>query len=268
MANERLETLIEKVQANPKYQFISRELVSRLTEDALKKGLSGKSAVKAIRNKLHQVGGAYFRQRIDYEKPQKLVSGLPRDLKSDQVKDFCTRMMQSHASTAERLPILDHFFQTCLESIAPVTSIVDLACGMNPFAIPWMPLANRFSYHACDIYLDMVGFIREFFKHNEIEGDITACDLVIRLPQVDVQVAFLLKSIPCLEQVDKAIGDRLLDAIQAQHILVSFPVRSLGGQKKGMLDFYKNHFYDLVTGKGWKIQEFTFPTELAFLVTK
>jgi len=35
-----------------------------------------------------------------------------------------------------------------------------------------------------------------------------------------------------------------------------------------MPDFYRDHFYALVSGKGWKIQEFIFSSELAFLVTK
>lgn len=268
MSDERLRNLIEKVQANPKYQSISIDLVRRISEDAFLKGLSGKSAVKAVRNKLHQVGGAYFRQKINYELPLKELTTLPRDLQSEQVKDFCIRMMQSHASTAERLPILIDFFQICLESISPVNSIVDLACGMNPLAIPWMPLDKRFSYHACDIYLDMIGLIRAFFKHHKITGIAEVCDLMTRLPETDVQVALLLKSFPCLEQVDKDISSHLLESIQAQHILVSFPAKSLGGHKKGMLTFYKDHFYNLVANTSWQIREFTFPSELAFLVTK
>lgn len=268
MADERLQSLIDNVQANPKYQAISTDLVSRLCEDVLRKGLSGKKAVKDVRNKLHQIGGAYFRQKIDYPTQNTEILNLPRDLQTKEVKDFCIRIMQTHASTAERLPILESFFQTCLEPIAPIDSIVDLACGMNPFAIPWMPMAGEFSYLACDIYMDLVDLIQTFLTHHEIAGGAETCDLMTHSPQSDVQVAFLLKSIPCLEQVDKKIGHQLLDSIQAQHILVSFPIRSLGGQKKGMLTFYKDHFYNLVAEKCWEIQEFSFPSEVAFLVTK
>jgi 16S rRNA (guanine(1405)-N(7))-methyltransferase len=73
---------------------------------------------------------------------------------------------------------------------------------------------------------------------------------------------------PCLEQLDKDIGSHLLEKINAEHILVSFPVRSLGGRKKGMPDFYRQHFYEIVDGKSWIIQEFEFTTELVFLVSK
>ncbi len=81
-------------------------------------------------------------------------------------------------------------------------------------------------------------------------------------------MAFLLKTIPCLEQVDKQIGLSLLEQIQAEHILVSFPAKSLGGRDKGMPTFYRDHFYELIEGQRWQVQEFNFSTEIAFLVTK
>ena len=81
-------------------------------------------------------------------------------------------------------------------------------------------------------------------------------------------MALILKTIPCLEQLDKTAGLRLLETIQAEHILVSFPVHSLGGRSKGMVENYEARFHALVQGKRWAIQRFEFATELAFLVTK
>ena len=34
--------------------------------------------------------------------------------------------------------------------------ILDLACGLNPLAAAWMPLAPGATYHAVDVYQDMV----------------------------------------------------------------------------------------------------------------
>ena len=263
-----LKNLAEKVQANQKYQSITQDLVMRLSEEAIRKGLSGKSAVKAVRNKLHQVGGAYFKQNLDYTTAIHELTKLPEQMDTDQVKQYCRKFMRAHASTAERLSILETFYQTTLSSIAPVSSILDLACGMNPLAIPWMPLTDNFSYHACDIYLDMLGLLNQFFNQFKLNASAQPCDLLGEIPNNQAQVAFLLKTIPCLEQMEKTIGLRLLEAIQAEHILVSFPVHSLGGRKKGMPDFYRDHFLEMISQKEWGIQVFTFPTELAFLVTK
>ncbi len=95
------------------------------------------------------------------------------------------------------------------------------------------------------------------------------CDILQGVPpQQPVQVALLLKTIPCLEQVEKEIGLRLLAGIQAAHILVSFPAHSLGGRSKGMVHNYEAHFREMVSGQMWKIQRFEFPGELAFLIEK
>ncbi|HEY9122148.1 MAG TPA: hypothetical protein VIM80_04050 [Brevefilum sp.] len=263
-----IENLVKKVQANKKYEAITPDLVRRLSESAIARGFSGKSAVKDVRNKLHQIGGAYFKQRIDYSKWLDELMETEKNPKSNQLRQICTRMMGLHASTAERLPILENFFKTCLEPISPVESILDLACGLNPLAIPWMPLQTGFTYHACDIYMDMLSLVQSFFDHLEIVGTTEACDLVGEVPAKPAQIAFLLKSIPCLEQVDKEIGLLLLEKVQAEHILVSFPIQSLGGRNKGMPDFYKDHFYEMISGKAWVIKKFTFQTEMAFLVTK
>lgn len=267
-ADKKLDTLMDQVQKNRKYQNIDHNFVKRLSQEALNKGLKGKAAIKSVRNKLHQVSGAYFRQKVDYEQINKEIHSLPPNLKSQDVKSFCLQTMQKHVSTAERLPILDSFYQTCLESIAPIESILDLACGLNPLAIPWMPLSGDCQYHACDIYTDMLEMIDVFSEHFNLEITTQPCDLIGDVPNIPVKLALILKSIPCLEQVDKTIGHRLMQTVNADHLLISFPVSSIGGQDKGMETFYRAHFYDLIADENWAIQEFTFETEMAFLVSK
>jgi 16S rRNA (guanine(1405)-N(7))-methyltransferase len=176
--------------------------------------------------------------------------------------------MLLHASTSERLSIHADFFNRTLAEISPVTSVLDLACGLNPLNLPWIPLAENFTYAACDIYTDMTSFIQSFFDHFHLDGSTFTCDLTRDIPQTPVQLALLLKTIPCLEQVDKSAGKHLLESIQAENILVSFPAHSLGGRSKGMVQNYEAHFNQLVQGKNWQITRFEFPGELAFLVRK
>jgi 16S rRNA (guanine(1405)-N(7))-methyltransferase len=263
-----LQSLVDEVRSTSKYSTITPELVRKLCREALNKGLQGKSAVKAVRSKLHQVGSAYFRRKIDFQEAERHLTDLPEDMQSELARQFCTRIMQAHASTAERLTILPEFFQTCLSPVSPVREILDLACGLNPLALPWMPLEEGFVYRCCDIYTNMVTFLQSFFDHFHINGTAVPCSLSSEIPAIKTQVAFLLKSIPCLEQLDKALPLKLLEAVQAEHILVSFPVRSLGGKKKGMAGFYKEHFLETVAVKHWTVQEFIFSTEIAFLVSK
>lgn len=262
-----IDSLIRAVQANPRYAAIDRGLIRGLIERYQSRINQPRELVKAVRNKLHQVGGAYLDKPIDYTQLSAVLCDLPHDLHHPQVKDFCRHVMTLHASTRERLPLLEEFYSQTLAPLAPIRSLLDLACGLNPLALPWMPISPETQVHVCDIYSDQIAFLQLFFDHFGINGTATVCDLTRALPQQPVQVALLLKSIPCLEQLDKNIPLRLLKAIPAQHWLVSFPAHSLGGRGKGMRHNYRQHFEEII--QGWQVsqQVFDFPGELVFLLS-
>jgi 16S rRNA (guanine(1405)-N(7))-methyltransferase len=265
---EQLPELVRLVRESAKYAPIDEVLVAAIGRAELVKRHSLKEAVKSTRNKLHQIGSAFQEKPIPYAKWLEELKALPADLDSPQVREFLIGNMRLHASTAERLSIHEDFFAKTLASIVPLTSILDLACGLNPLNLPWMPTAEHFTYEACDIYSDMTGYVNAFFTHFNIKGSASLCDLTHTVPKTHVQVAFLLKTIPCLEQLDKTAGRRLLEELNAEHILVSFPAHSLGGRSKGMVENYEAHFSELVAGKDWQVTRFEFPGELAFLVRK
>ena len=93
-------------------------------------------------------------------------------------------------------------------------------------------------------------------------------DLSYSIPSQPVQLALLMKTLPLMEQIEKGLSQKILDNLNAEHILVTYPLRSLGGRKKGMEETYRFQFDQLVAGRDWKIQEFSFQNEVAFLVTK
>jgi len=69
--------------------------------------------------------------------------------------------------------------------------------------------------------------------------------------------------------LDQDAGRKLLAAIPAQHLLVSFPAHSLGGREKGMVAHYEAHFRDLLRALPWRVEErLLFPGELVFLLSR
>jgi 16S rRNA (guanine(1405)-N(7))-methyltransferase len=176
--------------------------------------------------------------------------------------------MGYHSSTRERLPILEQFYSTILANLPPINSVIDVACGLHPLAIPWMPLSEHTLYYTYDIYEDMIGFLNDCMTLMPVQGYGKTDDVIHYCPTQKVDVAFILKAIPCLEQVDKTAGLRLLEQINADHLVVSFPAHSLGGKSKGMAANYETKFYEQVANKPWSIQRFVFPGELVFLVSK
>jgi 16S rRNA (guanine(1405)-N(7))-methyltransferase len=262
-----LDILLAAIQASSKYAHVSEDVIRRIGASELGKRRNLKEAIKETKNKLHQVGGAY-QEAMHYERWIKQLA------QTSQKQEVLHEIMRHHASTRERLPILDSFYPALFAELDEVHSVLDVACGLNPLTVPWMPLPKDATYHALDIYADMMHFVGEYMKLTGINGTATPCDVLTALiphpssliPPVDV--AFVLKTIPCLEQVDKAIGPKLLDILNARHLVVSFPIQSLGGKRKGMLENYATHFADLVSGKPWKIKRLEFESELVFVVTK
>ncbi|MEN6482796.1 MAG: 16S rRNA methyltransferase [Anaerolineaceae bacterium] len=266
--SDPIEELVWEIQASSKYRVMAPELVRRVAAQELAKGRSKKEALKAARSKLHQIGGAYQEKPINYVQMMNQLQDLPHQLADPSVEEFCRQALLQHTSTRERLPIIAEFFRQTLAEIGPIHSIFDVACGMTPLSLPWIATTPDLQYFACDIYSDLAAFINAFFLHFAINGQATICDLTTSIPAQPVQLALVLKTIPCLEQLDKSIGIRLLEGLQAENILVSFPAQSLGGRSKGMRQNYEAHFNELVRLKPWQIRKFEFSSEIAFLIQK
>jgi 16S rRNA (guanine(1405)-N(7))-methyltransferase len=115
----------------------------------------------------------------------------------------------------------------------------------------------------------MMNFISQFLTLIGIKGNAVVGDVIFECPNQPVDVAFVLKTIPCLEQLDKSAGKRLLNNIQAKHLIISFPIHSLGGRRdKGMATNYTKRFMEMVADKEWTVKSMEFSTELVFLVSK
>ena len=263
-----LERLVSEVLSSRKYRQIDPNFIRDLAGRELSHRRSYKEALKATKNKLHQVAGAYQYDRMDYPA---WLARLREAFGSPDPTAFpaaCREIMAFHASTRERLPVLEDFFQLTLAGLPPIRSVLDVACGFNPLALPWMDLPADTEYIAVDIYQDMMAFIDNFMGLLPINGRTLIADVLEFSLDREVDLAFILKTIPCLEQIDRDAGWRLLDSLPASHLLISFPVHSLGGRNVGMPANYAARFEEQVGGKSWSVRRFEFQTELAFLVSK
>lgn len=265
MPTSDLDRLVDAVVTSNKYRQIAPVLVRNLGVQELGKRRNLKEAIKATKNKLHQVAAVYHEGAFAYARWR---TQLQQATNQHERRVVCAEIMAHHASTRERLPILENFYTTLFTGLPPIHSIMDLACGLNPLSLPWMPLAGEVHYYAYDIYCDQMEFLNSSLPLLGVHGCATVCDLLETTPPQPADVALLLKTIPCLEQVEKAAGRRLLDTVNAPTVLVSFPVHSLGGQAKGMAEYYERHFYELVAGRSWRIDRFVFGTELVFRVQR
>ena len=262
-----VEQFVAEVQESAKYAQLDIGLVRQIALEELRNQKDRRSALKTTRTRLHRLAGAFLAPKLDYAKWLDNFRSLPSE---DVVafKETSKRMLRLHASTQERLPYLDTFFQTCLAPIAPIASILDLACGLNPLALPWMPLKDNCDYFACDVVEPLVDFLNGYFPLSGLNGSAFNCNLLQSIPQQKVQVAFLLKLLPILDQVDPGTSSTLLDEVEADHLLISYPSKSLGGRSKGMKQTYADHFNRITSGRKFKIHMFDFTNEIVYLLSR
>lgn len=265
---DQLNELIESILETSKYRNVNRDFISRIGAQELGKHPKVKQAVKATKNKLHVVAGAFLEYKPDFGRQFEKLARVAYSGNANELRQVCVDIMALHSSTRERLPILDQFYALTLGDLPPIRSVIDIACGLNPLAIPWMPLVEGAKYEAYDIYEDMLSFLEQTMRLLHVRGQVHVGDITQSPPDFKADVAFVLKAIPCLEQIDKNVGSRLFESINAHHVLVSFPVRTLCGKSKGMTANYENKFRALVAGKDWIVRRFDFPSELVFRIAK
>src|SRR5438045_1008008 len=157
--DEQLASLVDAVLASAKYRDISKELITRVAAQELRKRHNKKEALKATKNKLHQVGGAYLDTREHYTQWLNELKVVTRSGDRQRLLDLCATMMTYHASTRERIAILPQFYAQIFSELPPIRSVLDIACGLNPLALPWMQLAEEgAAYYAYNIYQTIVYF--------------------------------------------------------------------------------------------------------------
>jgi len=268
MNEEQLERLVQAVLKSPKYGNVSQDLVRNIGRHELQKQRNLKLAIKATKNKLHQIGGAYFLKKPEYGAWLKRLKETKSTGNEEAFRRTCAEIMSHHYSTRERLEFLDEFYAKIFALTPPVHSVIDVACGFHPLAIPWMPLSERVEYYAYDVYKDLMEFLDKFIAMTGVQGHAEFCDVVQHVPDSRADVAFVLNTIPCLEQIDKSAALRVLESINSGFLVVSFPVRTLGGREKDMRKHYEHRFRQLTEKKDWAIQRLEFKSELVFLIRK
>jgi 16S rRNA (guanine(1405)-N(7))-methyltransferase len=260
--------LARLVSAAPKYAGICPSLVRRIVSEECAKRSRPADVVKRARSRLYQACGAYLRRRPPYDR---WLDELRASVQN--TADFrrtCLRMMEFHASTRERIPFMAEFWKTLFSSLPNVNSVTDLACGLSPFAIPWMGLSARCRYLAVDIHTELARFLSGFFAVAGVQGRAAVHDLTQSAPEIEepCDVVLLLKALPCLEQLHKGSARGLLRRLHARRIAVSYPARSLSGRRTGMRRFYEKEFLGLIDGSFSIINRASFPNETLYIIER
>ena len=298
MVNE----IIKKIKKSRKYKGVYGKTIERIVVDCVAR-FGQKRAEKEAKNLLHQIWGAFYSNRPDFEKILKKIKKdiiiykkadiqsntkelwipafrLPAGRQAGMTKEIILPVLKLQSSVYERVSILENFYKKIFEIIdlpagGPI-SIIDHACGLNPLTIPWMNLPENTEYTAYDIDGEEINFLNQIFDlfkntptHQRMGvntkfalGDIL-CD------EFDyADVVFMLKLLPCLEHQKKNCSLDILRKQKCKYLVISFPIKSIGGKDKGMTSFYGNSFKNMIKEEKWQVSEILFDTELVFVIKK
>ena len=264
-----LDQVVEEILRSSNYKSIDKEAIRKIAEKEFSKSAHRKTkeVIKATKNMLHQIAGAFFTSRPKYSSWLQELQSL-RGSDDNWFRETCASIMRFHSPTRERLEVLDKFYADVFSEISSVNSVLDLACGLNPLSIPWMPHFERLEYYAYDIYADLVDFLNAFIELLPLKGYAEVRDVLFNPPRRKGDLALILKTVPCLDQIDAVAVQTMLRQINVNNLVISFPVRSLGGTEKGMIRNYTDRFEKMARHMDWSIKKMLFETELVFLVGK
>ena len=257
--------VVERVQRSARYRDVDASLLARFADEEMTRAKNTDDAVKRVKRRLHQAVGA-FRGSTPADA---IADAWTGDLAAPAFRAACADALRGHASTRERTPHLEAFYRGIWSVTGTPGSVLDLGCGLNPLALPWMDLARDAMYVASDVDRRPLATVTSFLELVGQPHEIEVRDLVEVPPTDEADVALLLKLVTTLDRQDPEAAARLLSVLRVKHAVVSFTRQSLGGRGKGMERTYRERLDRL--GKDAErvieVTEASVPNELVFVLT-
>ncbi|MCL2527727.1 MAG: hypothetical protein FWE42_04830 [Defluviitaleaceae bacterium] len=222
--------------AHKKAGRILDELRRDFLDGAVDKGVlcCGRQIAAPTKPGISGVGAATCR-------PQTCICKQPLDCQN--IKGSTAKTLLSlHASTKERLPHYPEFYDFILQHTGPVETILDIGCGYNPFAIPLIPDIKLKAYHAYDIDIKVADLLNRFFEILGLPPLAGCADLAVTTPTEEADIGLMCKLLPVLEAQVPGRGFELVRGLNTNFLLITYPLKSLGGREKGMGQHYADAF--------------------------
>jgi 16S rRNA (guanine(1405)-N(7))-methyltransferase len=220
--------ITRRILSSAKYRSLDESLVRRVATEAAERFRDRSQAVKYAKRKLHQACGAFLNGPLVLQ-----VTGAVEAVRSGRtdLRAAALSAMRAHASSAERASWLAPFYDQVAQWCGTPASVADLACGLNPLAIPWMALSPDASYWACEIDAELVTALAGLDEIMPVRLTAATCDLVASPPAIRADVALMLKTVTTIDQQSAGAAGRVLSALDCRHVILSLPRRSLSGRR-------------------------------------
>ena len=229
------ERLFEAVKSAKGYGGICGDTILRVIDGAMLKYKGEKHILKSVKSTLREISAA-FMPESGFRKAKGIALGINWGDMGD-VLEKTGEILALHQSTLERK---GHFAEMLgdIKRETGFASVLDIGCGLHPFAIPHASCMQGVAYYAMDIHEGAVELVDILFKGLGIEGCAIAGDILAKAPDVQADCAFMFKLLPLLSRLEKNAAARVLRGLEAGFAAVSFPTRSISGRNVGMRSSY------------------------------
>lgn len=263
-----LERLKREIYTSHKYRGLDlpEETLSDLLAQEIARGHSGSEALQGVREKLHNIVAPYLGDP-DYAASQSALDSASQSGKPDAVRQVCLEILSAHASTKERIPQLEAFYKELWAVTGLPESILDLACGLHPFGLPWMELPAATRYFAYDLHTPRIELINHFLQLEGREPLAAVQDILVQPPQQAADVALFFKEAHRFEQRQRGCNLPFFEALNVKWLLVSLPAADLSGHHS-LVERQRRLMADILSGKSWPVQELMIGSELVFCIQK
>jgi 16S rRNA (guanine(1405)-N(7))-methyltransferase len=146
-------------------------------------------------------------------------------------------------------------------------AILDLACGLNPLAFPWMGLPLTTRYHAYDIHAPRVALINHYFSRQGLQPLAAVQDVIVSPPPIEAPVAFFFKEAHRFEQRQRGVNRAFWQALRVRWLVVTLPAASLTG-RHDKSDQHRRLVYNTIGDLPWTVVEEQVGQEMIFLIQK
>lgn len=243
---------------------LNPDTVLDLIEQEALRQPSLKALNKAVRRKLHNIVAPYLGEP-DYTLLNGRLEAISESsLDSPEIQVLSKDVLREHASTAERIPYQADLYHQIFDTIGKPESILDLACGLHPFAFPWMGLPTGTAYYAYDIIQPRIDFINQFFTTIGLAPLAENRDVLVNPPQIKADLGTFFKEAHRFEKRQPGCNRSFWSSLKVKTLAVSLPVQDLAGTHS-LLEQHRKLVENNID-KVKIIKELLFEHEVIFLI--
>lgn len=264
-----LDAITQRIASSKKYR--SMDIPHETIHDLLKQE-SGRyekeaDAIKSVKSKLHNIMAPYLGD-VDYAAAAGELDEALASEDRGKIADVCAKFLKAHHSTAERLVYGKEFYAFIFKQLGEECSILDLACGLNPFMLPLVELPPSLTYTAYDIHTPRVKLIKCLFSGDiGMKGNAETRDILVHPPQQKASAAFLFKETHRMEKRRSGATRELIASLNTAHVFISLPNHSLNG-KFDLTQRMSRLVETSIQGLGLKLETKVFASETLYHLEK